>query len=151
MHAPSLPRRRLLQGAGAALSLGAAAALPAHAAPAAADPFAAASFADAIAALGGPPQPSPQITLDLPEIADNGAVVPVGVSTTLPGAREILILVDGNPQPVAARFTLPAGTEAYVATRIRMAASGTVVAAVRTDAGVFAAARTAQVTVGGCG
>jgi sulfur-oxidizing protein SoxY len=62
-----------------------------------------------------------------------------------------VLLVDGNPQPVAARFTIPPGTEAFVATRIRMAGNGTVYAAVRTDDGLYAAARAIEVTVGGCG
>ena len=52
---------------------------------------------------------------------------------------------------MAARFTIPPGTEAFVATRIRMAGNGTVYAAVRTEDGLYAAARTIEVTVGGCG
>jgi sulfur-oxidizing protein SoxY len=62
-----------------------------------------------------------------------------------------VLLVDGNPQPVAARFSIPPGTDAFVATRIRMAGNGTVYAAVRTDDGLYAAARAIEVTVGGCG
>ena len=114
-------------------------------------PFAAKTFAEAIAALGGVPTPSALVTLDAPALADNGAVVPITVTSALPGTREILLLVDGNPQPVAARFTIPAGTEAFVATRIRMAGNGTVYAAVRTQDGLYAAARAIEVTVGGCG
>ncbi len=95
--------------------------------------------------------PSSLITLTAPEVADNGAFVPITVSSALRGTREILLLVDGNPQPVAARFTIPPGTEPYVATRIRMAGDGTVYAAVRTDDGLFAAASAISVTVGGCG
>jgi sulfur-oxidizing protein SoxY len=114
-------------------------------------PFAAKTFAEAIGALGGVPTPSALITLDAPVLADNGAAVPIAVTSALPGTREILLLVDGNPQPVAARFTIPPGTEAFVATRIRMAGNGTVYAAVRTDDGLYAAARAIEVTVGGCG
>ena len=62
-----------------------------------------------------------------------------------------MILVDGNPQPTAVRFTIPPGTEPYVATRIRMAGNGTVYAAVRADDGLLAAACRIEVTVGGCG
>jgi sulfur-oxidizing protein SoxY len=113
--------------------------------------FAAKTFAEAIAALGAVPTPSALVTLDAPALADNGAVVPITVSSALPGTREIVLLVDGNPQPVAARFTIPAGTEPFVATRIRMAGNGTVYAAVRTDDGLYAAARAIEVTVGGCG
>lgn len=114
-------------------------------------PFAAKTFAEAIGALGVVPTPSALIALEAPALADNGAVVPITVTSALPGTREIMLLVDGNPQPVAARFTIPAGTEAFVATRIRMAGNGTVYAAVRTDDGLYAAARAIEVTVGGCG
>lgn len=146
----SIRRRRMLQVAGALT----AAPWPAAQAARAQDEalaFAAGNFADAISALGGAPQPSTDITLQLPEVADNGAVVPVSVSSRLPGTREILIVVDGNPQPLAVRFSIPDGTEPFVATRIRMAGSGTVYAAVRTDDGLFAVARRAEVSVGGCG
>jgi sulfur-oxidizing protein SoxY len=147
-----IQRRRLLQRAvtgAVACSVGQAA--RAAAAPDEALAFAAQSFPDAIQALGGVPKPSAQITLELPQVAENGALVPISVTSRLPGTREILVVVDGNPQPVAARFTIPEGTEPSVATRIRMAQSGTVYAAVRTDEGLFATARATQVTVGGCG
>jgi sulfur-oxidizing protein SoxY len=116
-----------------------------------ADALAAKTFAEAMRALGGVPMPSALIALDAPALADNGAVVPITVSSALPHTREIVLLVDGNPQPVAARFSIPPGTEAFVATRIRMAGNGTVYAAVRTDDGLYAAARAIEVTVGGCG
>ncbi|HEY6514287.1 MAG TPA: thiosulfate oxidation carrier protein SoxY [Burkholderiaceae bacterium] len=145
----SIQRRRLLQGAGVMASLGMAA--RAGVAADAADPFSAQSFAELLGALGGTPRPSPLIRLDVPQIADNGAVVPVTVSSALPGTREILLLVDVNPQPLALRFAVPAGTEPFVATRIRMAASGTVYAAVRTDQDFYGAARAVEVLVGGCG
>jgi len=76
--------------------------------------------------------------------------VPITVSSTLPGTREILLLVDVNPQPLALRFAVPAGTEPFIATRIRMATSGTVYASVRADQGFFGAAHAVKVTVGGC-
>ena len=101
--------------------------------------------------MGGMPPVSTQITLELPQVAENGALVPITVSSQLGDTRDILILVDGNPQPVAACFSIPDGTEAYAATRIRLAQSGTVYVVVRTEAGLFSAARAIQVTVGGCG
>ena len=113
--------------------------------------FAAKTFAEAIAALGGALAPNPLVTLVAPAAAENGAFVPITVSSALPGTREILILVDGNPQPLAARFTIPAGTEAFVATRIRMAGSGTVYAVARTDSGLHAATSAVAVTLSGCG
>jgi sulfur-oxidizing protein SoxY len=151
-RSPSTQRRRLLQGAGAMASLGIAALPVARAATVdVAGAFAATSFAEAISALGGVPAPSTQIALDAPELAENGAVVPITVTSRLAGTREIIVLVDGNPQPVAARFTIADGTHAFVSTRIRMARSGTIYAAVRTEDGLFVAARATQVTIGGCG
>ena len=148
---PFKQRRRCLQGAAAMASLGMAA-VPASAwAAKPGDAFAAETFAEAVGALGGVPSPSSLIQLEAPAIAENGAVVPISVSSALPGTREILLLVDGNPQPLAVRFTIPRGTEPFVATRIRMAGNGTVYAAVRTDDGLFAARCSIEVTVGGCG
>jgi sulfur-oxidizing protein SoxY len=146
-----LRRRRLLVGAFSGAVAGgvgqqaAAAPLPDEALA-----FAARNLSDAIAALGGVPQASGQITLEMPQVAENGALVPISVTSHLAGTREILIVVDGNPQPLAVSFTIPQGTEPYVATRIKMAQSGTVYAAVRTEEGLYATAHTTQVTVGGC-
>ena len=133
------------------LSLGAAA-LPAAGTTAAdgGNAFAAKSFAEAIGALGATPSPSSLIALGAPALAEDGAFVPVTVTSALPGTREILLLVDGNPQPVAARFAIPEGTQPFVATRIRMAGSSTVYAVVRNDEGLFAASRAVAVTTGGC-
>jgi sulfur-oxidizing protein SoxY len=133
-HLSGLPRRRVLQSAVALAAFGTSR-----------------SFAAASDLLGSTPLPSALITLDLPAIAENGAVVPVTVTSALPGTREIVLLVEHNPEPVALRVTIPVGTEPYVATRIRMAASGTVHAAVRTDDGLYAASRAVEVVVGGCG
>ena len=113
--------------------------------------FAARGFDATLLALGGVPASSEQITLELPEHVADGALVPVSVTSRLPGSREIFIVVDTNPQPLAVRFAVPEGTLPFVATRIRMAGSGTVCAAVRTDQGLYAVARRAEVAVGGCG
>ena len=112
--------------------------------------FAAKTFAEAMAALGAA-APSALVTLVAPTIVENGAVVPVTVSSALPGTHEIVLLCDCNPQPVAVQFSFAGGTESFVSTRIRMATSGTVVAAVLTDDGVYTASRAIEVNVGGCG
>jgi sulfur-oxidizing protein SoxY len=149
MHTSASPRRRrLLLGAGVMVSLGAAART---AAAESATALHAHTFAEALEALGPAPMPSAQITLDVPDIAENGAAVPITVSSTLPGTREIVLLVDGSPQPVAATFSFPVGTEAFVATRIRMVGSGTVYAVARTEVGLVAASRAVEVLIGGCG
>ena len=139
-----LQRRRLLQGAAAMATLDCAA-------RAAAADAALPGLAEALAALGPAPAPSALITLEAPALAENGALVPITVASALPGTRQITLLVDTNPQPLALQVTLPAGTEPFVATRIRMAASGSVLAVVHTADGVFAASRAIEVAVGGCG
>jgi sulfur-oxidizing protein SoxY len=146
-------RRRLLQSAStvtAVIASGLGLSSARAAAPDETLAFAAHSLAEVIGALGGVPKASAKIVLDLPQLAENGALVPITVTSTLPGSREILILVDGNPSPLAVRFTIPEGTEPFVATRIRMAQSGTVYAAVRSDEGLYATARAVEVIVGGC-
>ena len=149
----SLRRRQLLLAAGAWTAASAAGAVQFASVKLLPDlelAFAARTFTEAIAALGGMPQLSTQISLELPQLAENGALVPITVSSQLRDTRDILILVDVNPQPVAACFSFPDGTQAYAATRIRMAHSGTVYVAVRTEEGLFATSRAIEVSVSGC-
>ena len=140
-------RRWLLRSAGAAC-------LAAAGAPAvrAAEPIDPARLTELMAELGGRPVPSAAVVLEVPAIADDGAIVPVGISSALADTRELFIFVDVNPQKLALRFSVAEGTEPYLATRIRMAGSGTVVAAARTaDGQLHVASRSVKVTVGGCG
>jgi sulfur-oxidizing protein SoxY len=96
------------------------------------------------------PQWNPNISLDMPTVVDDGAVVPITVTAPFGDARDIRVLVDVNPVPLALHVSIPLGTDAFVSTRIRMSASGTVYAAVRTSAGWFFNAQHAQVSTGGC-
>lgn len=114
--------------------------------------FEAADLKAALAAIGVKEmQDSSEITLKTPEIAENGAVVPVEVSSALPGTRSIALLVEKNPHQLSAEFTIPDGTDPFVATRVKVAETSLIHAVVKTDAGVFHAARTVKVTLGGCG
>jgi sulfur-oxidizing protein SoxY len=141
-------RRWLLRSAGAACL----AVVGSPSLLAAQPPLDSTGLADVMAELGGPAVPSSAVALDVPAIAEDGAVVPVAISSTLAGTRELLILVDVNPQKLALRFSVPEGTEPFLATRIRMAGSGTVLAAARTaDGTLHLSSRSVQVTVGGCG
>jgi sulfur-oxidizing protein SoxY len=102
-------------------------------------------------ALGaGSPDKSDAVTLIAPDIAENGAVVPAGVSTTL-NAQKMAILVEKNPTPLAGEFMIPAGTEAFVNTRIKMSQTSNVYALVQADGKWFMAAKEVKVTLGGCG
>ncbi len=114
--------------------------------------FDAKSIKDAIGALGAAPAAGgAQITITAPDIAENGAVVPVGVTSTLPGTTEIYILVEKNPNPMAAGFTIPDGTEANVQTRVKMGQSSNIHAVVKANGKLYAAVKETKVTLGGCG
>lgn len=113
--------------------------------------FDAESMQDTLRALGGIAAVGGEIELSIPDLVENGAFVPVTVECRLPGASEIFIVVEGNPNPLAARFTIPAGTEPFVATRIKMAETSKVYALVRAGGELYATFKTTEVTVGGCG
>src|SRR5271169_2983023 len=93
------------------------------------------SVADALRALGGAePSPSKEVAFfQTPEIAENGAVVPIGVSSNIANTESIAILIDKNPNVLAAVFDIPAGTEPTVATRVKMAQTSNIRALVRAD------------------
>lgn len=113
--------------------------------------FEAKTLAEALTALGATGVESKDIAITAPDIAENGAVVPVSVSTTIPNAQEIYILVEKNPSPLAATFIIPAGTEPSVQTRLKMGQSTNVVAVVKADGKFFTATKETKVTLGGCG
>ncbi len=99
---------------------------------------------------GGAAEKSADVSFNAPDIAENGAVVPVGVSTTLK-ATEIAIVVEKNPSALAAHFSLPAGTEPFVSTRVKMGQTSNVLALVKADGKWFVASKEVKVTLGGCG
>ncbi|HAJ11482.1 MAG: thiosulfate oxidation carrier protein SoxY [Hydrogenophaga sp.] len=106
---------------------------------------------DALKALGGQPAVSDQVTVVAPDIAENGAVVPVGASSKLPNTTEIYLIVEKNPTPLAAGFILPAGTVPDVQTRLKFGQSTNVVAVVKADGKLYSATKETKVTLGGCG
>jgi sulfur-oxidizing protein SoxY len=118
---------------------------------AAAPGFDAKTLADALKALGGTPTDSKDITITSPDIAENGAVVPVAVTSSIPKTQEIYILVERNPNPLTATFTIPDGTDAYVSTRTKMGESTNVYAVVKADGKLYSTFRETKVTLGGCG
>lgn len=94
---------------------------------------------------------SGDIKIKAPDIAENGAVVPVTVSTTIGGVESIAILAEKNPSPLAASFDLGKGALGYVATRIKMGKTGDVIAVVKAGGKLYAARKGVKVTIGGCG
>ena len=116
------------------------------------DAFKQKSEADAIKALyGKTAEPSDKVKLDAPEIAENGAVVPISVSSSLPDVSSISILVSENPNALAASYKIPAGTVPSVANRLKMAKTTNVVAVVEAGGKLYSASKEVKVTVGGCG
>lgn len=107
---------------------------------------------DIKSALGGDMgSPSTDITLKAPPIAENGAVVPVTVDTSLPNVESISILVKENKRPLSAMFILGRGVQPNISTRIKMAKTSDVVAVVKSGDKRFTTAKEVKVTIGGCG
>jgi sulfur-oxidizing protein SoxY len=115
--------------------------------------FAAKTMPDLMKALGGgTPTESKDVTVTGPDIAENGAVVPVAAATTLPGAKRLLILVEKNPSMLAAMFELTDAVEPNISTRVKMGQSSNVYAvAMMGDGRVLFAQKEIKVTLGGCG
>jgi sulfur-oxidizing protein SoxY len=152
-------RRVILKGAGAVALIGlgttAFGGLPALAAandkyPE--DAFKQKSDAEAIKALFGKPhEASDKVKLDAPEIAENGGVVPISVTTTLTEVTSIAFLVSENPNALAASYQIPAGTVPAVANRLKMAKTTNVIVIVEAGGKLYSATKEVKVTVGGCG
>ncbi len=114
--------------------------------------FDAKSMADTLKALGAAaPVESKDVQVTGPDIAENGAVVPVGVASSLPNVTMVAILVEKNPNALAASFNLPEGTEANVQTRIKMGQTSNIYALVKADGKFYMATKEIKVTLGGCG
>ena len=114
--------------------------------------FDAKSMADTLKALGAAsPTDSKDVQVTGPHIAENGAVVPVGVASTLPNVTMVAILIEKNPNALAATFVLPEGTEASVQTRVKMGQTSNIYALVKSDGKFFVATKEIKVTLGGCG
>jgi sulfur-oxidizing protein SoxY len=111
------------------------------------------SLEDTYKALGGStPTMSKDITFfSTPDIAENGAVVPIGITSNIPKTEAIAILIEKNPNTLAAVFEIPAGTEPSLTTRVKMGQSSNVYALVKADGKFYAAAKEIKVTLGGCG
>jgi sulfur-oxidizing protein SoxY len=155
----SATRRLILKGAGLVALIGLGdipfGTLPARAAandkyPE--DAFKQKSDADAIKALyGRTHEASDQVKLDAPEIAENGGVVPISVTTTLADVTSISFFVSENPNALAATYQIPPGTMPAVANRLKMAKTTNVIAIVEAGGKLHSATKEVKVTVGGCG
>ena len=94
---------------------------------------------------------SSKVRLKAPEIAENGAIVPINVSTTLDNVESIMIFVENNPQPLSSGYKLTSLSEPSIGTRLKMGKSSNVMAAVKSGDKVYTSTQEVKVTIGGCG
>jgi sulfur-oxidizing protein SoxY len=144
-------RRTALQATALLSALSSIGLLGTSSASASTDPFKAKSVAEALKAMGAEPATSADIQLQSPDIAENGAVVQVSISSSLPKTEEIHLLVEKNPFPLVASTVVPDGTDAFVQLRAKMGQTTTVWALVKADGRWFTASKETKVTLGGCG
>ena len=155
----SATRRLILKGAGsvALAGLGIISFCPTTAFAAANDKYPEDAFQqkderEAIKLLyGRTAEPSDKVKLDAPEIAENGAVVPIAVTTTLTQVTSVSFLVPENPNVLAAYYKIPPGTMPNVANRLKMAKTSNVIVIVEAGGKLYSATKEVKVTVGGCG
>ena len=148
-------RRKLLAvaaGNGALAAGGLLAPARAHAATWNKSSFEAKAAADAIKNLGAANLiESKDIAITAPDIAENGAVVPIAVTSRIPNTQSISIVAEKNPFPLAATFDVSNGAEGYASVRIKMGQTSDVRAVVKADGKFYTAAKEVKITVGGCG
>jgi sulfur-oxidizing protein SoxY len=114
--------------------------------------FEAKNVGDALKGMGATaPADSKEITIKAPDIAENGAVVPVEVTSGIAGTSAIAILAEKNANPLVADFALMGGAEGYISTRIKMGQTALVRAVVTAGGKSYTAAKEVKVTIGGCG
>ncbi len=114
--------------------------------------FEAKNLNDVLKAMGGSTaEKSADIVITAPDIAENGAVVPIAVASKIANTQSISILVEKNPSSLAAEFDILPGTEANVGTRVKMGQSSNVHAVVKAGGKYYVATKEVKVTLGGCG
>ena len=114
--------------------------------------FGAKTSADALKSLGAAsPAPSKDIVIDAPQIAENGAVVPIEVSSNIPGTSAISVLIEKNPFPLTGRFEFKEGALPFVKLNVKMGETSDVRVIAEAGGRSYVATREIKVTIGGCG
>ena len=148
-------RRTFIKLAGATLALGAGllkATGEALAAPWNKAAFESKAAADAVKNLGAAnPIDSKDIVITAPDIAENGAVVPIAITSKIPNTQSIIIIAEKNPFPLTSTHDIAHGGEGYVSVRLKIGETSNVRAIVKADGKFYTAAREVKITVGGCG
>jgi sulfur-oxidizing protein SoxY len=94
---------------------------------------------------------SADITVKAPDIAENGAVVPITVDAGMEGVESVSIIASNNPVPLVANFIMGTGATGFVSTRIKMGKTGDVIGVVKAGGKLYSAKKEVKVTIGGCG
>ena len=116
------------------------------------DAFQAKTPGDALKGIGAAaPAESRDIAIDVPEIAENGAVVPVEITSNVPGTRSIALVVEKNPFPLAAKFDFLDGALPFVKVNVKMGESSQIRVVAEAAGRHYTASREVKVTIGGCG
>jgi sulfur-oxidizing protein SoxY len=116
------------------------------------DAFNAKSAVDAVARIGGSnATQSKDIVIETPEIAENGAVVPIEVTSNVPGTRSIAVLIEKNPFPLAGKFDFAEGAVPFVKLNVKIGESSIVRVVAEAGGKHYTATREVKVTIGGCG
>ncbi|OFW29140.1 MAG: thiosulfate oxidation carrier protein SoxY [Acidobacteria bacterium RIFCSPLOWO2_02_FULL_65_29] len=148
-------RRRLLRAAGGLAAVVVAGLLKPLSALAASwnkDAFAAKSAPDALKSLGAAGiEASNAIVIEAPQIAENGAVVPIEIASNIPGTTAIAVLVEKNPYPLVAKFEFMEGALPFVKINTKMGETSAVRVVATAGGKHFTATKEIKVTIGGCG
>lgn len=153
----NIQRRNVLKGAGAAsaVSVAMAAGLLKPGTVFAAEwnkaVFDSRDLGSVMSAVGGAGAAAGDISVKAPDIAENGAVVPVEITSNIAGTESIILIGEKNTMPMLAQFDLSNGAQGYVSTRIKMGATSNVRAVVKAGGKMYTAAKEVKVTIGGCG
>ena len=116
------------------------------------DAFGAKTAADALKGLGiANAAPSADLHIDAPEIAENGAVVPIEISSAVPGTRALIVVIEKNPFPLAARFDFKEDALPFVKLNVKMQETSDIRVLAEAAGRHYVATREVKVTIGGCG
>lgn len=116
------------------------------------DAFQSKTLADALKNLGAAsPADSKDIVIDAPQIAENGGVVPIEITSNLPNTKSIAVLIEKNPFPLAAKFDFLEGAVPFLKVNVKMGESSNVRVVAEAGGKFFAAVKEVKVTIGGCG
>jgi len=116
------------------------------------DAFGAKTAPDALKNLGiANAAPSKELTIEAPQIAENGAVVPIEIASAIPGTSAIVVVIDKNPFPLIARFDFKDGALPFVKVNVKMGETSDVRVIAEAGGRHYVATKEVKVTIGGCG